>query len=126
MAHAYQRHAKLGRDRVSNGRLFGRGVDLRSASARRFRYLVNLHAAAFGDREIGPAETNLIRQCAALQVQAETLQEKIVRGEVVNTAELVAAAAGAERLLDILKDRILARSVEGGDGCAAQSGKVDV
>jgi hypothetical protein len=112
--HAYKR---LGRDRISNGRLFGRGVDLRSSAARRFKYLVNLYSAAFGDDEISEADRNMVRQAAALQVQAEMLQERIVRGEVVNSAELVAAAAGAERLLDIIRARATQQPIESKHQC---------
>ena len=54
----------------------------RSSSARRFRDLVRSYEAELGG-ELSEAERSLVRQAVALQLQAERLQEAIVRGEAV-------------------------------------------
>ena len=65
-----------GRSRVSNGTdLFIEAIDGRSLWARRFRDLLELHAMDLG----GPsgcteAQRQLIRRCAALEVELERLE----------------------------------------------------
>jgi hypothetical protein len=57
-----------------------RAVDKRRpAIGRRFRYLVGSNAAELGG-ELSEAERSLVRQAVALQLQAERMQEAIVKG----------------------------------------------
>jgi hypothetical protein len=67
------------RDKITNGQLL-MNFDLRSSPGRRFRHLVDCYS-----RELGPessdAELSLVREAVALQLQAERMQEAIVRGE---------------------------------------------
>ena len=65
-----------------------RGIDGRSSESRRYRDLIEGFVADFGSQAPGEREMTLIRQAAALTVQAEALQSKIVRGEEVNLEQL--------------------------------------
>jgi hypothetical protein len=65
-----------------------RGIDGRSAEARRFRDLVEGFAADFGTTPPGEREMALVRQAAAITVQAESMQAAIVRGEDVDPEQL--------------------------------------
>jgi acetolactate synthase small subunit len=65
-----------------------RGIDGRSAIARRYRDLVEGFVADFGSQKPGERELALIRQAAALTVQTEVLQVKIVRAEDIDLEQL--------------------------------------
>jgi hypothetical protein len=71
--------------RISNGSELLRGVDGRSAEARRYRDLTEAFRLEFG---LGSSEREMaaIRLAAALTVQSETLQAAIVRGTVLRIA----------------------------------------
>jgi hypothetical protein len=77
------------RSAVTNDPLFLRGVDGRSVVARRYRDVAIALADDLGgqDRLSEPSKI-LVRQAAALTVQVETLQTKIVSGEDVNLEQL--------------------------------------
>ena len=104
MMHATRRKTaparSTSRDKVSNGRLL-KNVDLRSSSARRFRDLVRSYEAEPGG-ELSEAERSLVRQAVALQLQAERLQEMIVRGEAVDSDLLIRVSSTSKRLLSII------------------------
>ena len=104
MMHATRRNTaparSTSRDKVSNGRLL-KNVDLRSSSARRFRDLVRSYEAELGG-ELSEAERSLVRQAVALQLQAERLQEMIVRGEAVDSDSLIRVSSTSKRLLSII------------------------
>lgn len=104
MMHATRRNTaparSTSRDKVSNGRLL-KNVDLRSSSARRFRDLVRSYEAELGS-ELSEAERSLVRQAVALQLQAERLQEMIVRGEAVDSDLLIRVSSTSKRLLSII------------------------
>jgi hypothetical protein len=77
------------RSSITNGSLFRKKeIDGRSAEGRRFRDLVEGFSADFGMKPPGQRELALIRQAAALAVQSEALQAKIIRGEDVNLEQL--------------------------------------
>ena len=76
------------RSRVTNRSDLLRGIDGRSAEARRYRDLIEGFAADFDDAPPGERELALIRQAAAMSVQAEALQARIVRGEDVDLEQL--------------------------------------
>jgi hypothetical protein len=77
------------RSAVTNDPLFLRGVDGRSIVARRYRDVAIALADDLGgqDRLSEPSKI-LVRQAAALTVQVESLQTKIVSGEDVNLEQL--------------------------------------
>jgi hypothetical protein len=76
------------RSRITNRSELLRGIDGRSAEARRYRDLVEGFVADFGSQKPGERELALIRQAAALTVQTEALQVKIVRGEDLDLEQL--------------------------------------
>ena len=104
MTHATRRNAASARpttrDKVSNGRLF-QSLDLRSAGARRFRVLVDAYSNELGG-ELSEAERSLVRQAAALQLQAEKMQEAIVQGHPVDADQLIRVSSTSKRLLGII------------------------
>jgi hypothetical protein len=77
------------RSAITNDPLAIRGVDGRSAEARRYRDVAIALADDLGgqDRLTEPAKI-LVRHAAALTVQIETLQARIVRGEDVDLEQL--------------------------------------
>jgi hypothetical protein len=89
------------RDKVSNGRLLGTHVDLRSAAGRRFRYLVASYADELGG-ELSEAERSLVRQAVTLQMQAERMQEAVVRGEAIDSDVLIRLSSTSKRLLGVI------------------------
>lgn len=91
------------RDKITNGRLL-MNVDLRSSSSRRFRHLVDSYSHELG-AELSEAETSLVRQPVALQLQAERMQEAIVRGEPVDADQLIRVSSTSKRLLGIIASR---------------------
>ena len=77
------------RSAVTNDPLMLRGVDGRTVVARRYRDVaIALADDLGGQSELGEPTKILIRQAAALTVQVETLQSKIVAGEDVNLEQL--------------------------------------
>jgi len=66
------------RDKVSNGRLLTRDVDVRSAAGRRYKFLVEAYAAEIGG-ELSQADWTLVRQAASLMLAAERLSGDIVK-----------------------------------------------
>jgi hypothetical protein len=69
--------------------LFVRGVDGRSATAPRYRDLcLSLAAEIVGQDKLSEPTKILVRQAAALTVQVEGLQSKIVAGEEVDLEQL--------------------------------------
>jgi hypothetical protein len=85
------------RDKVSNGRLLPKSVDLRSAAGRRFRFLVERYSEELG-REPTEAEKSMIRQRAAFQLHAEQMQAAIANGESVNSDTLIRINSELRRL----------------------------
>ncbi len=88
------------RSRVTNGRRTLEGVDGRSASARRFRDLLESFSAEYGGvGSLNETTRALIRQAASLTIRAEQLQAAIVRGEPVDPDELIRLTNTARRTL---------------------------
>jgi hypothetical protein len=96
--------ARTARSAVTNGSQLLGGVDMRSATARRFRDLVTELAREHGG-ELSVVELGLIRSAAALTVKAEELQAGIVRGDAVDVDELVRLSSEARRVLQSLRKR---------------------
>jgi hypothetical protein len=105
------------RSKVSNGTRLLQNVDLRSSSARGFRDLVRSYSTDFGG-DLSEAEKSLVRQAVALQLQAERMQEAIVRSEAVDSDQLIRLSGTSKRLLGIIaaktgkRDQPDGRSVE--------------
>lgn len=81
-----------------------RGADAfdgRTRRARRFKELVADFEAGFGSAT-GPRENALIRQAAAVAVEAEGIQARILRGEPVDTDVLVRVTNVLARSLQAL------------------------
>lgn len=93
------------RSAVSNGSRLLDGVDGRGAVARRFRDLIaDLVREEFGGCEkLSIGELGLLRQAAALILQAEQLQAALVRGEAVDGDELVRVSSESRRVLAAIR-----------------------
>jgi hypothetical protein len=77
---------------------------MRSASGRRYRYLVASYSNELG-AELTEPEKALVRQIASVQLQIEKLQAQIVRGEDVSADETIRLTSEHRRLLSALADR---------------------
>jgi hypothetical protein len=88
---------------MSNGRLLPTSVDLRSATARRFKHLMQSYTLEFGGSALSEADRALIRQAVSLQLRAEALQTAIVRGDDVDNDELVRLNSESRRALAAIR-----------------------
>lgn len=92
------------RSAVSNGSRLLQGVDGRSASARRFRDLVREFTAELGgDTIMTEPMRAMVRQASAVTVEAERMQATIIRGEPVDTEQLVRVTNTLSRIMNGLK-----------------------
>lgn len=81
----------------------GRAPDGRSRQARRFRRLCADFAADLGGVEsLTAAERALIHQAAVMTMKAEDAQGALLRGETVDTDDLVRLSNASARLLSAL------------------------
>ena len=88
------------------------GLDGRSASARRFRDLVNAFIADMGGlNRCSEIKLGLIRRLAATTVQAEMLEARMVNGEAIDIATLCTLASTTVRLSQRLGLERQARNV---------------
>jgi hypothetical protein len=94
------------RSAVSNGSRLLAGVDGRSAPARRFRDLMKEFTAELGgDAIMTEPMRALVRQAAAVTVEAEKMQTAIIRGDAVDTEQLVRVTNTLARLMNVLKTK---------------------
>ena len=93
------------RSAVSNGSKLLANVDGRSATARRYRDLISDLLREGGEGALSAAEFGLVRQAAAITLQAELLQARIVRGEAVSAGALIRLSSEARRILASLRER---------------------
>ena len=99
------------RSALTNGSLLPRGLDGRSAPARRYRDLIlQFSHGIAGERgaPLNPAELALVKQAAAITVRAEALQADIVRGEPVSDEDVVRLSNSAIRILTAVMNRSIA------------------
>jgi hypothetical protein len=101
-----------GRSAISNRSRLLEGVDGRSALARRYRDIVEAYVREAGG-SVSEVERDLIRQAAGLTLRAEQLQAGLVRGEDIDTDELVRASSTAKRLLETIRSKADARKPAG-------------
>ena len=87
------------RSAVSNHKDLLPGLDGRSASARRFRDLVNAFVADMGGLDrCSEIRLGLVRRLAATTVQAEMLEARMVNGEQIDISQLCTLASTTVRL----------------------------
>ena len=87
------------RSAVTNHKDLLPGLDGRSATARRFRDLVNAFIADMGGLECcSEIRLGLVRRLAATTVQAEMLEARMVNGEAINISQLCTLASTTVRL----------------------------
>src|SRR6266446_5918982 len=87
------------RARVTNHKALLPNLDGRSSSARRFRDLVNSYIADMGGADqCSDIKLGLLRRLAAVTVQAEVLEAKMINGEVVDIGTLCTLASTTVRL----------------------------
>jgi hypothetical protein len=88
------------RSAVTNDPLLLRGVDGRSMVARRYRDVAIALADDLGGQDkLSEPSKILVRQAAALTVQVEGLQSKIVAGEDVDLEQLTRLSNALSRML---------------------------
>jgi hypothetical protein len=88
------------------------GLDGRSATARRFRDLVNAFVADMGGLDrCSEIKLGLLRRLAAATVQAEMLEARMVNGEAIDIATLCTLASTTVRLSQRLGLERRARNV---------------
>ena len=86
------------RSAVTNGRSVLQGIDGRSRTARRFRDLYRAYLS-----ETNGAHEELCKQAASLVLQRELLDAAMVRGETVDTLQLVRLSGAINRTLTRLR-----------------------
>src|SRR3954453_14656575 len=100
------------RSAVTNHKDMLPGLDGRSATARRFRDLVNAFVADMGGLDrCSKIKLGLMRRLAATTVQAEMLEARMVNGEAVDIASLCTLASTTVRLSQRLGLERRARTV---------------
>jgi len=100
------------RSAVTNHKDLLPGLDGRSATARRFRDLVNAFVADMGGLDrCSEIKLGLLRRLAATTVQAEMLEARMVNGEAIDIATLCTLASTTVRLSQRLGLERRARNV---------------
>src|SRR4029078_4348097 len=100
------------RSAVTNHKDLLPGLYARSATARRFRDLVNAFVADMGGLErCSEVRLGLVRRLAATTVQAEMLDGRIVKGKPIDIATLCTLASTTVRLSQRLGLERRARNV---------------
>jgi hypothetical protein len=87
-------------------------VDMRRPSGRRFVDLCKGFAKEIGV-DLTEAERALIRQAAAMTLQAELLQAALARGEPVNADDTIRLSSEARRILASITARAARRKAPG-------------
>jgi hypothetical protein len=100
--------------RTSSGLELPRGVDQRRRPARRFKHLYEAFAAELGADTLSEPEKGLVRQAVGLQILSETMQEKIVAGEMVDPDQAIRIAGTSRRLLQIIAGKTGQRQAPAG------------
>ena len=90
---------RKGRSRVTNHKDLLPKLDGRSSAARRFRDLVNSYIVDMGGiDQCSDIKLGLLRRLAAVTVQAEVLEAKMINGEAVDVGTLCTLASTTVRL----------------------------
>lgn len=96
-----ERRRKQGRSSVTNGKRVLIGVRGSSKYSRRYADLIELFTAEIGG-SLSASEGALVKQAAALQVQSEKLQARIVNGDDVPSDDVIRVSSECRRILDAL------------------------
>ena len=90
---------RKGRSRVTNHKDLLPKLDGRSSAARRFRDLVNSYIADMGGADqCSDIKLGLLRRLAAVTVQSELIEARMINGEAVDVATLCTLASTTVRL----------------------------
>jgi hypothetical protein len=92
------------RSAVTNGSKLLVGIDGRSPTARRFRDLMQAFEAEIGG-DLSQSDMAMVKQAAALAIQAEQMQADIVNGKPVDSDVLIRISGMAKRLIAEIADR---------------------
>jgi hypothetical protein len=92
-----QKHRSI--PRTKSGHPLPRNVDYRSVTGRRFRDLYENFAQQFGVGALSEIELGLVRQAAMLELEAETMQQRRLRGEMIDADTLIRLSGAARRIL---------------------------
>jgi hypothetical protein len=124
---AFASRPATARSAVSNRRRLFEGMDGRRSSARRFRDLIADYAREVFGREnnLTIAEVGLLRQAAALTIQAELLQAAVVRGQAVNADELIRTSSEVRRVLAALRRQHSHKSAPAGPSLSQYLASLD-
>ena len=98
------RNSTTNRSAVTNGSKLLVGIDMRSPTARRYRDLVQAYSAEIGG-DLSQSEMAMVKQAAALAIQAELMQADIVNGKLVNSDDLIRLSSEVRRILDGLGEK---------------------
>ena len=105
-------HPSRARSAVTNHADLLPGLDGRSATARRFRDLVNAFVADMGGLDrCSEIRLGLVRRLAATTVQAEMLEARMINGDAIDIATLCTLASTTVRLSQRLGLERRARNV---------------
>jgi hypothetical protein len=99
--------AQKARARVTNGTLFANTLDIRTATGRRIRDLVEIYSAPWGGLNNIEDEHSrqLVRRVATLSCQAEALETRMAEGAQIDPLDYSEIANRLEKLLDKLNWR---------------------
>ena len=87
------------RARITNHRDLLPGLDGRTSAARRFRDLVSSYVADMGGLDCcSEIKLGLLRRLAAVTVQAELLEARMVNGEQIDVGQLCTLASTTVRI----------------------------
>jgi hypothetical protein len=90
---------RKGRSRVTNHKDLLPKLDGRSSAARRFRDLVNSYIADMGGADqCSDIKLGLLRRLAAVTVQSELIEARMINGEAVDIGTLCTLASTTVRL----------------------------
>jgi hypothetical protein len=79
-------------------------TDGRTLASRRFRQLCEAYEAEIGG-QLTEVERGLVKQAAALTLQAETMQTDIINGQPIDADQLIRITGTARRILESIGAR---------------------
>ena len=101
--HAARQNARsTSKDKLSNGRLLPKSVDMRSKQGRRMKHLVAAFTTSLGIPSPNELEQAQIKQLAALTLAAERLATDVVKGVAVPMDDIVRVNSETRRLMKSL------------------------
>jgi hypothetical protein len=98
--HTVATNSRTNKSKITNGAQLLRGIDMRSATGRRYRDLVRSYADGLG--VLDERRMALVRTAAGIGVKLEAMQAEIVRGERIDVRLLIRLANSQARALRAL------------------------